>query len=410
MSLGSVKAAVSHGSAVFSLLCLCSALTACGAAEGSASKLSVTPPSGKSGLAIHGDPPSTTSTPVTNPCATTVDLGKWSDTDLAGQMLVTSAVMGSLKSADQAVSSGVGGIVLMGNANSQNLESEISSLVSKSPLGIRPLVMTDEEGGAIQRLAGLVGSMPWPRTMASSMSLSSVENLSYSVGLKMKRLGINVDLAPVVDLDAGVGPSRTNPDGKRSFSPQPSVATEYAQRFMLGMAKAGVTPVMKHFPGLGQSSGNTDVMAAHTLPYQELVGTGLVPFEKLKKIPAMVMVSNASVPGLSKGVPSSLSPAVISILRSVVGFEGVVITDSLETVSIQSYQPNISKAVVDSALAGADLIMLASSNPDQFGFYSQARAALAKAIFANQIPRSVAEQRVGQILELKGIPSSCIYY
>ncbi|MCL5077035.1 MAG: hypothetical protein M1288_02825 [Actinobacteria bacterium] len=365
---------------------------------------------GNSGQALHGGPPATTSTLVKNPCAITVDIAKWTNSELAGQMLVTSADIGSLQSADKAVSSGVGGIVLMGNANSQDLKSEISSLVSKSPMGIRPLVMTDEEGGAIQRLAELVGSMPWPRTMASSMTLAAVENMSYSVGLKMKNLGVNVDLAPVVDLDAGAGPSRTNPDGKRSFSPQPLIAAEYAQRFMLGMIKAGVIPVMKHFPGLGQSSGNTDVMAAHTLPYQELVSTGLVPFEKLKTMPAMVMVSNASVPGLSKGVPSSLSPKVMSILRSVVGFGGVVITDSLETVSIQSYQPNISKAVVDSAAAGADLIMLASSNPNQFSVYSEARAALANAILTNQISRPLAEQRVGQILELKGVASSCIYY
>lgn len=410
MSLRSAKTSLPCCTIVFSLLGLCSVLAACGGSQASVSQLSGSQIKGSSGQALHSDPSSTTSTLMKNPCAITVDLGKWTNSDLAGQMLVTSADIGSLQSADQAVSSGVGGIVLMGNASSQNLKSEISSMVSKSPLGIRPLVMTDEEGGAIQRLAELVGSMPWPRTMASSMTLAAVENMSYSVGLKMKNLGVNVDLAPVVDLDAGAGPSRTNPDGKRSFSPQPLIATEYAQRFMLGMIKAGVIPVMKHFPGLGESSGNTDVMAAHTLPYQELVSTGLVPFEKLKAMPAMVMVSNASVPGLSKGVPASLSPKVMSILRSVVGFGGVVITDSLETVSIQSYQPNISKAVVDSAAAGADLIMLASSNPNQFSVYSEARAALANAILTNQVSRALAEQRVGQILKLKGIASSCIYY
>ena len=174
----SARPAFNRGLTFFSVVCLCGAVSGCGSSQASAPKSSGSEIFGNSRLAIHSDPPTTVSTLVANPCSVTVDLGRWSDLNLAGQMLVSSANIGSLQSADPVVQGGVGGIVLMGNASSQALGPEISSLVSNAPQGIRPLVMTDEEGGAIQRLAGLVGSMPWPRTMASSMSLAAVENMS----------------------------------------------------------------------------------------------------------------------------------------------------------------------------------------------------------------------------------------
>ncbi len=327
-------------------------------------------------------------------------------------MLAISSGQGSLSLVSKAFSGGVGGVVLTGGAHvtAASLKDEITNLDSLSPGGVIPLLMADEEGGGVEVLSPLVGQMPWPRTMARTMSPAQVESLAFKVGKAMRDIGVTVDLGPVVDLDAGPGPSTSNPDGSRSFSANPSVATEYAGAFEAGLEKAGVIPVLKHFPGLGGASGNTDFMAAHTVPYNVLLHGGLVPFEKLASNAKAVMISNASIPGLTNGVPSSLSSKAIGLLRKVVGFQGVAITDSLETVSIASYQPNLFQAVVDAARAGADMIMLASSDPNQVPDYLGARNALSQAIASGAISRAAAEESVGRILALKGFASSCIYY
>lgn len=348
----------------------------------------------------------------TNPpaCSTLVDLGTWSTSRLASQILVTSAFTNSLSDADNAVKSGVGGVLLMGNPDSSSLGANISQLDSLAPRGITPFMMTDEEGGGIQRMAQLVGSMPWPRQMAESMTPSQVESVAYRVGKGLMHLGVNVDLAPVVDLDNRSGPSNNNPDGKRSFSIDPIKTTRYADAFVTGLKRSGVLPTLKHFPGLGGASGNTDVMSAHTRPYSQLQESALIPFEVLASKVPFIMISNASVPGLSKGVPASLSPIMISMLRNKVGFKGIIISDSLETTSISDFQPDLSKAVLDSVTAGVDMIMLASINPVQSPIFLQAESALSRAISSGALSRPIIEKRVGAILALKGIPTSCISY
>jgi len=94
----------------------------------------------------------------------------------------------------------------------------------------------------------------------------------------MRQLGVDVDLAPVLDLDAGPGPNATDADGSRSFSAVPSLATRYGVAFMQGLEDSGVIPVVKHFPGLGGASGNTDYSVAETPSIAMLDSQGLVPF------------------------------------------------------------------------------------------------------------------------------------
>lgn len=391
--------------AIPALAAMAAGLTACGGAGTGIAAPSST---------IIVSAPTTSSTSVatttTHPCASSIDVGSWSPERLASQMLALSSDMGSISANSEAVNDGVGGVVLMGAASSPALKSQLSALVAHAPGGVAPLVMADEEGGGIQVLSKLVGSMPWPRTMAGSMSTDQVEALAYRIGKGMRSLGVDVDLAPVVGLDSSPGPSRTNPVGMRSFSSNPATATEYARAFEGGLERAGVIPVLKHFPGLGGSSGNTDFMPAHTLSYSVLLHTGMIPFEDLGPGAKAVMVSNAVVPGLTSGVPASLSPRAISVLREQVGFRGLIMTDSLETVSIASYQPDLPEAVVEAVKAGVDMVMLASTNPNQVPTFLAARSALEKAITSGSLSVSSVDSSITRILEAKGYSSSCIYY
>ena len=327
-------------------------------------------------------------------------------------MLITSASVSDLSGAIAAAQAGVGGIVLMGNNPPGNLAAEISSVISAASPGVAPMMMTDEEGGAVQRLASLIGSIPSPREMAATMSTSAVRALAAGVGTKMRALGIGMDLAPVVDLDAGAGPSATDPDGTRSFSSDASVATAYAQAFAKGLSEAGVIPVLKHFPGLGGASANTDVASAHTLSFTELKTSGLLPFEAMiKSGAAAVMVSNATVPGLSDVVPTSLSTAVVTgLLREQLGFNGVIMTDSLQSVAISNYQPDLGVAALDAFAAGNDMAMFAGLSPNEGALFKEVLGTVSSAIASGELSRPAIEASVGRILLIKGAAPNCIYY
>ncbi len=386
---------------------LAAALAGCGAS----SSVGTAPPR-TTAVPPSAPGPTTTQPTTTAPqCQTPVHLAQWSTPLLAAQMVATAALLSAPAAADAQVGEGAGGVVLMGSSTSADLSAQLRSLAASSPAGVAPLLMTDEEGGSVQRLVAQVGDLPSAREMASTMSSAQVQSLAATVGAKMAALSIRADLAPVLDLDAGPGPSATNPDGTRSFSLDPAVAGEYGSAFAKGLESSGVIPVAKHFPGLGGASGNTDNGPASTRTYADLEKAGLLPFERLIKegIPA-IMVANATVPGLSGTVPASLSAPVISgLLRNQLGFGGVVMTDSLEAGAISAYQPDLGKAAVQSLQAGADMVMLAGTGPGQAQTFDQVVQAIVASINAGTLPRASAEHSVRRILEMKGVPAACIF-
>jgi beta-N-acetylhexosaminidase len=281
----------------------------------------------------------------------------------AAQVVVAPVLNFDTAAMQVAATAGAGGILLLGGAPTPpDLAAELRTAFASAGGGLEPLVMADQEGGGVQRLSGVVPTMPWPRIMAQTMTPSEVHALAASVGTSMRRLGVDVNLAPVLDLDARPGPSATNPDGLRSFSAVPATAARYGVAFMLGMEAAGVVPVVKHFPGLGGSSGNTDYGQAKTLPLATLQATGLVPFQAAIAAGApAVMVANASVPGLT-ALPASLSPAVINgLLRHDLGFIGLVVTDSLSAGAISQAGYRLPQAAVAAVAAGADMILFGST-------------------------------------------------
>jgi beta-N-acetylhexosaminidase len=136
-------------------------------------------------------------------------------------------------------------------------------------------------------------------------------------------------LAPlrVLDLSDGPGPDAGDPDGARSFSINASIATAYGLAFAQGLQEGGVIPVVKHFPGLGQASYNTDFGPAFDPPLSVLKAGSLRPFEAAitAGVPAM-MVGNVSIPGLTGSLPATLSaPAITGSLRHQLGFRGLVL-------------------------------------------------------------------------------------
>ena len=258
---------------------------------------------------------------------------------------------------------GVGGVLFLGSSPAPaDLAGRTRSVIGHAPLHTRPLVMADEEGGGVQRLAPVVAQVPWPRVMAQTMTPAAVRQLAARVGREMRSVGVTVDLAPVADVDDRPGPNRSNPDGERSFSGDPQRAATYAVAFMRGLADGGVLAVVKHFPGLGGTTANTDLGPAATLPLSQLVTGGLVPFRTAIHAGARaVMVSNAAVPGLTSAPASMSSAAVTGLLDERLGYHGLVVTDSLSAGAVLSGGRTLAQAAVSAIAAGDDLVLFGST-------------------------------------------------
>jgi beta-N-acetylhexosaminidase len=351
---------------------------------------------------------STIGPPTAPPCNAAAAVARWPLARRAAQVVAAPAIDGQVGALSPLVGEGIGGLLLIGSSVPPDLAAQITAANQIAPTPL--FVMVDQEGGGVQRLMGLVPSLPWARQAAATMTPAQLQTAAAGVGRAMVALGVNVDLAPVLDVDGGVGPNARDPDGLRSFSADPGRVAAYGVAFMDGLLSAGVTPVVKHFPGLGGSTGNTDNGPAATQPWATLETTGLPPFRAAIAggAPA-VMVSNATVPGLSPQ-PASLSRAVIeSALRLDLGFHGLVITDSLSAGAISDAGYTLASAAVASIAAGVDMVLFGSTltpaqSPAQVAAAAgQITDALVGAVASGALPEPRLDQAVLDVLAAKHV-------
>jgi len=339
---------------------------------------------------------------VAGSTCTIKDITSWSLFRLAEQTVVVPVQETSVEDVTSEVADGVGGVLLFGSSAPTDLASDLARLRRHALGGVAPLVMTDEEGGEVQRMANLVGWMPSARRMAATMTPTGVHRLARRVGTKMLDAGVTMNLAPVLDLDDKDGPSPTDADGTRSFSLDPEVTTRYGFAFAGGMRAAGVVPVVKHFPGLGQATTNTDYGAAWTRPWSDLQKRGLKPFAAAVNagFPA-VMVTTARVPGLTD-IPATLSRRVIhGVLRERLGFHGLVVTDTLSGAAVRQAGFRVPRAAVRALRVGADL-MLFNAEPDAVaGLTGHIVRAVVAAVRAGDLSRHRLRTAVVHVLRTK---------
>jgi beta-N-acetylhexosaminidase len=376
------------------LVAVCAVLAACGTPSVAPTALTSTP--------TASDSPVPTPTP--NLCSNPTVLATWSLSQLAEQTLVIPVSETAVTSIAPEIEAGAGGIILFGSTAPANLGAVLKTLTAMAPGGIAPFVMTDEEGGAVQRMANLVGSIPSARSMGASMTPTQIQQLITTRAQKMRAAGITMDLAPVLDLDNGEGPNNQDPDGTRSFSLNANITAAAASAFAAGLTAGGVIPVVKHFPGLGQATANTDVKPATTLPWTTLEAAGLLPFRSAIAAGApAVMIANAVVPGLST-LPASISPnAITGELRGRLGFQGLVMTDSLSAGALVDIGYNVPKAVVAAIAAGADMVLYTAAAASVASLTNSTVAALVAAVGAGTLARTRLESAVGHILAVKKV-------
>lgn len=335
--------------------------------------------------------PSPPPTPAPTPSPTrTCDVGLsgWPVEALAGAVLTAPVQLEHLERAVDIARQGIGGIILYGSSAPPSLAATLAAARSAAPRAWPLLIASDEEGGGVQRLASVTGSIPWPRDQAR-LGTPAVRGLGQQTGQRLRSLGVTVDLAPVADLSAGPGPDAQHPVGPRAYSADPDVASADVTAFATGLQAGGVTAVVKHFPGLGTANANTDASGSTTAPWAQLRARDLVPFAAAVRAGVRgIMVSNAVVPGLTSQ-PAVLSPDVMRVLRQDLHFDGVIVTDSLSAGAIYGAGLSVPDAAVRALQAGADDVLFGTgTTTDGAALALQVRQAVVAAVARGALSRA----------------------
>jgi len=260
------------------------------------------------------------------------------------------------------------------------------------------LVATDEEGGDVTRVWYDTGS-PYPGNAALGVvdDVALTERVHAAIGADLAALGINLDLAPCLDVLA----APENPViGTRSFGADPGLVARHGAAAVRGLQAAGIAACAKHFPGHGATLLDShaelalvpDGLAAVTdrdlPPFRAAVEAGVLA----------VMPGHLRVAGLTGELPASLSAAAIALLRSALGFDGVVVTDALEMRAVMD-PFGIPGAAVRAIAAGNDLLCLGRDVPEDG--YLAVRAALVSAVSAGDLPGSRLEEAAARVAGLR---------
>ena len=290
----------------------------------------------------------------------------------------------------------VSGVILFdGNVGSESsvrrLTSELQA-IPRPPSMTQPLLVTvDQEGGLVRRLPG--PPKPSAQTIGSR-GAAFAERLGRASGASLKSMGVNVDLAPVLDLGR---PGRAIEGEGRTFARTPAGVSEVGVGFARGLATGGVAATAKHFPGLGAARINTDnAVQKIRLPAAKIRAADEQPFAAFAQAGgAMVMLSTAIYPALS-GKPAALSRAVATgELRDRLGFHGVSITDALGSVSARAVG-GPAKTALAAARAGTDLVLFTD-----VGDAARAQRALARGLGDGSMGRAEFEASANRVLALR---------
>ena len=261
----------------------------------------------------------------------------------------------------------VGSVVLIGNWNNGTAAAKTAAdaLQSYAPSGNQLIVSTDQEGGQVQHLKGN-GFDTMPSAVAQGqMSADTLRSSAKTWGGQLKQAGINVDLAPVLGT-VQVKRSSNAPIGalNRDFGLDSNGNAQHGIAFVEGMRDAGVGATVKHYPGLGAVTGNTDfttegILDTTTTLDDEEIGAFNTTIKQAK--PAMVMMSLATYQRIDSSAPAAFSSKIIDgTLRGSVGYDGVVISDSLSAAAVSGIATkDLGVRLVD---AGGDLACIGDTS------------------------------------------------
>jgi beta-N-acetylhexosaminidase len=291
----------------------------------------------------------------------------------------------------------VGGVILFGtNVRSpEQVRNLTASLRAAAAAGgqLPPLVLADQEGGGVRRFV-------WapPRLSASQMGTdtpSAARAEGRATASALAGLGVDVDLAPVVDVPHVPGSFIAGQ--ARAFSSDTGRVASVATSFAQGLADGGVAATAKHFPGLGGAQVSTDVSAVTIRESHARLEADLAPYRSLISVGVpLVMLSSATYTTLDAS-PATWSPAAERLLRGELGFTGVTITDALDAAG-PTHGRTVASSAVLAAEAGVDLLLVTGSEAESATVFQRLLAAAQD----GRIPRRSLDRSYSRIAALKG--------
>lgn len=278
----------------------------------------------------------------------------------------------------------------------QNTCMDLHVRIKKST-GHPAFIAVDQEGGVVTRLPKEACNVPGAMLIAATGKEEYAYEAGVITGTQLRNLGINVNLAPVLDVNS-------NPDnpviGVRSYSGDPHQVERYGINMMKGLLSEGVMPAVKHFPGHGDTAVDSHMgLPTVEKDLAELREQELIPFISAagQGVPC-VMTSHILFPKLEKEKkPATMSRAILTgLLREQLGFQGIIITDCLEMGAIQSFY-GTAQGAVEAVKAGAELLCI-SHTPE---LVKEAIHRIEEAVMTGEIPEEYIDRAVSNILKWK---------
>lgn len=308
----------------------------------------------------------------------------------------------------------VGGVIYYNWANGLHspkqvgtLSADLQKLAKETHLSIPLLIAADQEGGVVARLQDGFTSFPGNRAVGEAGDLPLAKEAAFAMGEELHAVGINMNLAPVVDVNSN---PRNPVIGVRSFGAHPEIVTAFGKQFLEGFKQAQVIATLKHFPGYGDAA----VDPHEDLPVirkskAALESVELLPFAKLASSADAIMTAHILVPALDGERCSTLSEKTLTYLRETIGFQGVIVADSLVMDGVLKTCHSVDEASIMALNAGCDLLILGGKllTGEHTGFelttadVQRIHGAIVAAVKSGRIPETKLNQAVTRILKLK---------
>lgn len=293
----------------------------------------------------------------------------------------------------------LGGYILFGrdfkDKTSGQIIDTVASYQAAAEGGIPLLMGVDEEGGSVVRVSSNPNirskRFPSPQKLYAGGGMAAVAADTWEKDAVLRSLGINVNLAPVADVS-------TDPADfiyARSFGRDAAATSDYVRTVVAQMAADRMGSVLKHFPGYGSNADTHTDIVTDPRPMETFLTSDFLPFAagiEAGSGTASVLVSHNIVTAMDPTLPASLSPAVHSILRDQLAFDGVIMTDDLAMDAVSAYAADGSAAIL-ALLAGNDMIITS----DHRTHVSQ----VVTAVVYGRLPESVIDEACARVLVWK---------
>ena len=274
------------------------------------------------------------------------------------------------------------------NKTTEEVQAMMNELQSVSKIPI--LTAVDEEGGTVVRVSSNSNlakeRFKSPRELYLEGGFTKIEEDTINKSILLNNLGINLNLAPVVD----VSTNSSDYMYKRTLGEDTTLTSNYAKTVIKASKGLGVSYTLKHFPGYGNNADTHTGTAVDNRTYEEILKNDLPPFEAgISEGAEAVLVSHNTVTSIDDKNPASLSKDIHNLLRNELGFTGIIITDDLAMGAVST----INNATVKALLAGNDLIITTD--------YEESIEEIKEAINDNIIDESLIDKLAVRVLAWK---------